>query len=73
MIRSQAHLSQSAGQLLPAQHAAQAWHDLADEQDDWLDVAPCEACAGDAQPIGSLGSLQHYRCVCCGWTFAQRK
>jgi hypothetical protein len=27
-------------------------------------------CEGFGDPLGSLGRLMHYRCACCGWTFA---
>lgn len=40
--------------------------------DDTIDTVPCEACDGDAPPLGQLGRLTHYRCSCCGWTFSLR-
>lgn len=31
----------------------------------------CPACANDnAEYIGQLGNLLHFRCGCCGWTFS---
>lgn len=40
--------------------------------EDQIEAVPCEVCDGEAQPLGQLGRLTHYRCVCCGWTFSER-
>lgn len=34
------------------------------------DHTPCPACDGLGEPLGALGSLMHYRCRQCGWTFS---
>lgn len=31
----------------------------------------CPHCNGTALPLGTLGTLTHYRCRNCGWTFAE--
>lgn len=31
----------------------------------------CPQCGGHAEPLGALGSLMHYRCRQCGWTFSE--
>lgn len=35
------------------------------------DHTPCPACDGQGEPLGALGSLMHYRCRQCGWTWSE--
>jgi hypothetical protein len=44
--------------------------DLADE-DEYGD-AECPACGGEGVPMGTLGSLQHFRCRQCGINFSRK-
>lgn len=29
----------------------------------------CPMCGGEGQHLGTLGTLDHFRCRACGWTF----
>lgn len=45
-------------------------YDISDEGD-LLDNPECPQCGGPGVPLGSLGSLLHFRCRNCGWNFSQ--
>jgi hypothetical protein len=66
LSQNEAMVQQQADRLLEAPDV----YDIGDEGE-LLDNPECPQCGGPGVPLGSLGSLLHFRCRNCGWNFSQ--
>ena len=47
--------------------------EIKDEPSSLYQSSDCPSCGAEVPaPMGLLGNLNHYRCQCCGWQWAEK-